>query len=73
MLDGIVLERKGTPAAVILTDRFEVNGRQMVEIQGAQGFGWAVTAHPIANKPDEELRRAALTLVPVLLSHLTTA
>lgn len=71
MLDGIVLERKGTPAAVILTDRFDINGRQMAEIHGAQAFSWALTAHPIANKTDAELEAEARQLLPEVLRHLT--
>lgn len=70
MLDGIVLERRGTPAAVVLTDRFEVNGRQMAEIHGAQAFSWAITPHPIANKTDAELEAEARALLPEVVSRL---
>lgn len=73
MLDGIELERKGTPAAVVLTDRFEVNGRQMTQIHRAEAFGWSVTPHPIANQTDEELGAAARALIDEVVGRLVAA
>jgi hypothetical protein len=70
VLDGIRLERRGTPAAVVLTDRFEANGRQMQAIHGAAAFRWAITPHPIASRTDEELAAAARELLPETLERL---
>ncbi len=71
MLDGIQLERKGTPTATILTDQFEVNGRAMAETHGASDYLWAVTAHPISNKTDAELGEEARRLLPAVVRLLT--
>ncbi len=72
MLDGIQLERKGTPTATVLTDQFEVNGRTMAETHGASDYAWAITAHPIANKTDAELEAEARRLAAEVVRLLTT-
>ena len=71
MLDGIQLERKGTPTATVLTDQFEINGRTMAETHGASDYAWAITAHPIANKTDGELAEEARRLLPEVVRLLT--
>ena len=71
MLDGIQLERKGTPTATVLTDQFEVNGRSIAEAHGASDYAWAITAHPIANKTDAELAEEARRLLPEVVRLLT--
>jgi len=73
VLDGIELERKGTPTATVLTDQFEVNGRIMAETHGAAEYAWAVTAHPIANKTEAELAEEARRLLPAVVSLLVRA
>jgi len=72
VLDGIQLERKGTPTATVLTDQFEVNGRTMAETHGASDYTWAITAHPIGNKTDAELEAEARRLAPEVVRLLTT-
>lgn len=71
MLDGIQLERKGTPTATVLTDQFEVNGRTMAETHGASDYAWAITAHPIGNKTDAELEAEARRLAAEVVRLLT--
>ena len=71
MLDGIELERKGTPTATILTDQFEVNGRTIAAAHGASDYTWAITAHPIGNKTDAELSDEASRLLPEVVKLLS--
>ncbi len=71
MLDGILLERAGTPTAVIVTDVFEATGRAMAESHGAGRFAWTVTPHPISNKTPDELSAEAARLLPGVLDLLT--
>ncbi len=71
MLDGIQLERKGTPTATVLTDQFEINGRTMAETHGASDYAWAITAHPISNKTESELAEEARRLFPAVVRLLT--
>ncbi|MBI3090655.1 MAG: hypothetical protein HYY96_08300 [Candidatus Tectomicrobia bacterium] len=64
MLDGILLEKRGTPAAVICTDAFMETGRAMAASWGKADYAFAGTAHPIANADEEELRRKAEAVIP---------
>ena len=71
MLDGILLERRGVPAAVILTDVFGATGRAMAAAHGADAFDWTVTPHPISNQSPEELRAAARRVLGDVVTLLT--
>lgn len=57
--DGINFERAGMPAAVVITDAFVTTGTMMAEVQGAPGYEWITTEHPMAALgPDEVTARA---------------
>ncbi|HEV8673705.1 MAG TPA: hypothetical protein VGX21_06645 [Methylomirabilota bacterium] len=64
MLDGILLERAGVPAAAIVTDVFEVTGRAMAEQWGVPYYRFAVMPHPIANLTEAELHQRAREIAP---------
>ncbi|MEO9247377.1 UGSC family (seleno)protein [Citricoccus nitrophenolicus] len=69
--DGITFERAGLPAAVVLTDAFDVTGRTMAGVQGAPDYAWITTQHPMAVLTEDEVRVRARTLLPQIVATLT--
>ena len=71
MLDGIVFEKVGIPAASIVTDVFEGTGHAMAQSWGVPEYKFLSMPHPIANLTDAELdaraRTIALAIVQLLL------
>ncbi len=59
MLDGIVMEKAGIPAASIVTDVFEVTGRAMAEQWGLPTYRFLAMPHPIANLTEAQLDQRA--------------
>jgi len=52
--DGIVLERLGTPAAVVCTESFRATADAMAALKGASGYQFATCQHPVAGlAPDQ--------------------
>lgn len=60
--DGIALESRGIPTAVICTDEFEGNSRAMAKLKGNATFPFIVTEHPVANLDSRGIRDRAVTL-----------
>jgi hypothetical protein len=71
VLDGILLERRGIPAAAICTDQFIPNGTAIAEAHGAAGYPFALVPHPLSSATPDELAREAKRVLPVLLRLLT--
>ena len=59
MLDGIVFEKVGIPAASIVTDVFEATGRAMAQSWGVPEYRFLAMPHPIANLTEAELDQRA--------------
>lgn len=59
MLDAILLERRGVPAAAICTRPFAANGRTIAEANGAAGYPFALVDGPIGNATDAQLAAMA--------------
>ena len=70
MLDGILLEKTGVPAASIINDVFETTGRAMAEQWGLPHYKYLAVPHPIANLTDAELDRRAREIVPEVVKLL---
>ncbi len=70
MLDGILFEKRGVPAASIVTDVFEATGRAMAEAWGVPDYKFLALPHPIANLTDEQLDRRAREIVPQVIDLL---
>jgi hypothetical protein len=70
VLDGILLEKTGVPAASIITDVFEKTGRAMAEQWGLTSYKFLAMPHPIANLTDAELDRRAREIVPEVVKLL---
>ena len=72
MLDGILLEKGGVPAASIVTDLFVETGEAMARSWGVPGYKFLSLLHPIANLSDWELDQRAREIVPKVVRLLTS-
>ena len=70
MLDGILLEQRGIPAAVICTELFVPNGRATAKAHGAPDYPFALVPHPMASASPAELARQAKEVLPAVLRLL---
>ena len=70
MLDGILFEKRGVPAASIITHVFEATGRAMAETWGVPDYRYLMMPHPIANLTEEQLDQRAREIVPQILELL---
>lgn len=52
-------ERRGVPAAAIMTSEFTSAARLMARVLGADDYGFVVIDHPIASASTEQLRDRA--------------
>ena len=59
MLDGILLEKAGVPAASIITDVFQATGHAMAEQWGVPYYKFLAMPHPIANLTETQLDQRA--------------
>jgi hypothetical protein len=64
VLDGLLFERRGVPAASIVTDLFDQTGRAMVMAWGVPSFKFLTMPHPTANLTEEELDQRARDIAP---------
>ena len=64
MLDGILFEKQGVPAAAIVTDEFIETGRAMAKSWGLPDYKFLSMPHPIANLTEEELDQRAQDMAP---------
>jgi hypothetical protein len=70
VLDGIVFEKHGMPAASIITDVFDATGRAMATAWGLPNFKYLAMPHPIANLTEDELNQRAREMVPQIVDLL---
>ncbi len=70
MLDGILFEKHGLPAASIITDVFDATGRAMAQAWGLPHYKFLSVQHPIANLTEDELDQRARTIVPQIVQLL---
>ena len=70
MLDGIVFEKVGIPAASIITDVFESTGRAMAQAWGVPQYKYLAIPHPIANLTEAQLDQRAREIAPEIVKLL---
>ncbi len=70
MHDGIEIERRGKPAAVVCSDRFVVTAKAQAETCGSPDYPFAVVEHPIGRLPDEVLRERVAAALPQVVKLL---
>ena len=64
MLDGILFEKNGVPAASIVTDVFQATGRAMAQSWGLPAYKVLAMPHPIANLSEAQLDQRAREIAP---------
>jgi hypothetical protein len=64
VLDGILFEKNGIPAASIVTDVFQATGRAMAQSWGLPGYKFLAMPHPIANLSEAQLDQRAREIAP---------
>jgi hypothetical protein len=70
VLDGILFEKVGMPAASIVTDVFEATGRAMAQAWGVPDYKFLAMPHPIANLTDAQLDQRAREIAPEIVKLL---
>ena len=70
MLDGILLEKHGVPAASIVTDTFTATGQAMAQAWGVPNYQFLTMPHPTANLTEEELDQRAREITPKVVKLL---
>jgi hypothetical protein len=68
--DGVMLERRGTPAAVICSDAFRSSADAMAGLRGAPGYRYATTPHPVAVLTPGQVAERAVTVLPDVVALL---
>lgn len=58
------------PSAVICTDAFRASADAMASLQGAPGYRYVTTPHPLAILTPEQVRERALTVLPEVVALL---
>jgi hypothetical protein len=71
--DGVTLEGRGTPAAVICSDAFRGSADAIAELHGAPGYQYATTPHPVAVLTPGQVRERALAVLPDVVALLVSA
>lgn len=69
--DGIVLEGRGLPVAVVCTEAFDVTSRAMARLKGHPDFPYLLMPHPIANLTQEGIVERGRDLAVRINAHLT--
>lgn len=70
MRDGIIIEQRGIPAAVICTQPFIPTAKAMARICNLPDYPFAVVGHPIGSLTPAELQRRAELALPQVVQIL---
>ena len=71
--DGVLFERHGRPAAVICTEAFKATADAMADVQGAPGYHYVTTPHPVAGLTPEQVRERAEQVAAKVAGQLASA
>jgi hypothetical protein len=64
VLEGILFEKVGVPAASIITDVFDATARAMAQSWGVPDYKYLAMPHPIANLTEAQLDQRAREIAP---------
>ena len=70
MADGAILERRGIPAAVIITHTFTRPAQVMARVYGYPEYRYAAIPHPISSLNAEQITQRAVVVLPEILAIL---
>ena len=68
--DTIEFEKRGIPAAVVITEAFRNAATFQFRSKGMDGHPFVVMPHPISNLSADEMRELTLQYVDEVASHL---
>jgi hypothetical protein len=71
--DGVLLESRGTPAAVICSDAFRDSADAIARLRGAPDYRYATTPHPVAVLTPGQVRDRARAVLPDVVELLVSA
>ncbi len=71
MHDGIELEKRGVPTAVICTEPFRPTVEMVARVRGMPGYPVAYIPHPVGSLTDARLRERARAVAPEIRALLT--
>jgi hypothetical protein len=63
VLDAITFEKRGIPAAVVITEPFESTAEAMAKLAGMPGYPYAAVPHPFGSLSPAEVRARADQIV----------
>jgi hypothetical protein len=63
VLDAITFEKRGIPAAVVITKPFESTAEAMAKLAGMPGYPYAAVPHPFGSLSPAEVRARADQIV----------
>jgi hypothetical protein len=69
--DGVALEGRGIPAAVICSDAFRGSADAIARLHGAPGYRYATTPHPVAVLTPGQVRERAQAVLPDVVALIT--
>lgn len=70
MADGVILEKRGIPAAAIITDSFTASANAMARRHGFLDYRYGKVTHPISNLTPEECKARAREAVETVATIL---
>ena len=73
MHDAILLEARGVPAALLVTEPFVPVAAKFAPTLGAPDYPAAAVPHPISSVADDDLRKYAAGVADEVADLLTTA
>ena len=71
MHDAVLLEARGTPAALVVTEPFAAVADRFAPTVGAPGYPSAAIPHPISSVSDDDLRKYAAAVADEVADLLT--
>jgi hypothetical protein len=69
--DGVSLEERGIPTALIVTEKFTMTAGRMSALWGVPDLPLAIIPHPFADLDDPSLRERAREIAPRVREILT--
>ena len=73
MLDAITFEKRGIPAAVLITEPFVPTAEAMGRLAGMPGYPYAVLPHPVGSLTPAEVAQRADAVVARVVTLLLDA
>jgi len=68
--DATVFERKGIPAAAIITHTFTASANAMARRNGYPDYRYAMIPHPLSSLDTDQVRQRAREVLPDILAIL---